>query len=102
MVIVLGKITLQTADEAERVQSALIARAKKSRADAGNLEYSFSRSIEDPQEVLLTEVWESEALLMAHLQIPDPDFNSVLATAKIEKATVKAYDGANERVLMAR
>jgi quinol monooxygenase YgiN len=102
MVIVLGKITLQTADEAERVLSALIARAKKSRADAGNLEYSFSRSLEDSKEVLLTEVWESEDLLMAHLQIPDPDFNSVLATAKIEKAIVKAYDGANERVLMAR
>ena len=77
-------------------------RAKKSRADEGNIEYSFSRSLEDSKEILLTEVWESEALLMAHLQIPDPDFNTVLATAKIEKAVVKAYDGLNERVLMTR
>ncbi len=102
MVIVLGKITLQTATEADRVLTALIARAQKSRADAGNLEYSFSRNLEDPKEILLTEVWESEGLLMAHLQIPDPDFNNVLATAKIENAVVKAYDGSNERLLMKR
>lgn len=102
MVIVLGKITLQSADEATRVLSALIDRAKKSRADEGNIEYSFSRSLEDTKEILLTEVWESEALLMAHLQIPDPDFNNVLATARIERAVVKAYDALNERVLMTR
>ncbi len=102
MVIVLGTIALQTVDEADRVLTALISRAKKSRADAGNLEYSFSRNLEDPKEIILTEVWENEGLLMAHLQIPDPDFNNVLATAKIEKAVVKAYDGSNERLLMKR
>lgn len=56
MVIVLGKITLQSADETDRVLGALIVRAQKSRADKGNIEYSFSRSLEDAKEILLKAV----------------------------------------------
>ena len=50
----------------------------------------------------LTEVWETDELLKAHLAIPDPAFSDMLATAKIERARVVAYDSSNERVLMSR
>jgi quinol monooxygenase YgiN len=53
-------------------------------------------------EVRLTEIWESDELLKAHLATPDPEFSAMLATAKIEHAKVVAYDGTNERVLMSR
>lgn len=102
MIIVLGKIVLDSPAEADRLLAALAARAHRSRADAGNLEYVFSRSLESASEIRLTEIWESEALLMAHLQVPDPDFNALLATARIRSALVKAYDGTNERTLMTR
>ncbi|MBX9605780.1 MAG: antibiotic biosynthesis monooxygenase [Gammaproteobacteria bacterium] len=102
MVIVLGTIVLESEAEATRLTEALVARAARSRADAGNLDYAFSRGLEDGREIRLTEIWESEALLMAHLQIPDPAFNEALASARITSAKVTAYDGANARVLMQR
>ena len=102
MVIILGTIKLESEHEAQRVHSGLIARAKRSRADSGNLQYVFSFNAEDPTEVCLTEVWETDELLKAHLAIPDPEFSTMLATAKIERAKVIAYDGTNERALMSR
>ncbi|MGE0860706.1 MAG: putative quinol monooxygenase [Gammaproteobacteria bacterium] len=102
MVIVLGTIVLESDAEASRLIEALVARATRSRADAGNLDYAFSRGLEDGREIRLTEIWESEALLMAHLQMPDESFAAALATARINSAKVTAYDGANARVLMQR
>ena len=102
MVIILGTIKLESEREARRVHNGLITRATRSRADAGNLDYVFSFNVEDPTEVCLTEVWESDELLKAHLAIPDPEFSNILTTAKIERARVVAYDGSNERVLMSR
>ena len=102
MVIILGTIKLESEQEAQRVHGGLVNRARRSRADAGNLEYVFSFNAEDPTEVCLTEVWETDELLKAHLAISDPEFSDMLATAKIERARVVAYDGSNERVLMSR
>lgn len=102
MVIVLGTIVLESEAEATRLTDALVARAARSRADNGNLDYAFTRGLEDGREIRLTEIWASEALLMAHLQIPDPAFNEALASARITSAKVTAYDGANARVLMQR
>lgn len=102
MVIVLGTIVLESEAEATRLTEALVARAARSRADAGNLDYAFSRGLEDGREIRLTEIWASEALLMAHLQIPDESFAAALASARITSAKVTAYDGTNARVLMQR
>lgn len=102
MIIVLGSIRLEDEAECERVKRALAARAARSRRDAGNLAYSFAVSIEDPTEILLTECWESEAQLHAHLAIPDPEFSALLASARIRSATVTAYQGSQARVLMSR
>jgi quinol monooxygenase YgiN len=102
MVIVLGTITLESDAEAERLLPVFVARARRSRADAGNIEYTFSRSLEHPREIRLTERWESESLLTEHLQKPDTEFREALAAARISKAIVTACDGVNERVLMSR
>jgi quinol monooxygenase YgiN len=102
MVIILGKVKLETQQEAERIIEALQRRAEKSRSDAGNVDYAFSLNVEDASEVRLTEIWESETELNAHLADPDPEFSEALATAKIASAEIKAYDGTNERVLMKR
>ncbi|MGE0484605.1 MAG: putative quinol monooxygenase [Gammaproteobacteria bacterium] len=102
MVIILGTIELANPDEATRLRDALAARAARSRGDAGNLDYAFAVNLENPREIRLTEIWTSEAELNAHLQQPDPAFAEVLATAAIVSARVTAYDGANERILMAR
>lgn len=77
-------------------------RAQRSRKVKGNLDYSFSVSLEDPTEIRLTEKWESDELLQAHLQLPDEEFNQFIATAKIESAVVIANEVSSERELLKR
>jgi len=102
MVIISGIIKLQSQAEVERLKTALIARAERSRADDGNIDYIFAQNIADPTEIRLFETWQSEAQLNAHLQIPDEAFSEVLTSAKIEHARVVAFDADGERVLMER
>ena len=40
------------------------------RAEEGNLEYSFFLSVENPDEVLLKEAWESRDAQQAHMKTP--------------------------------
>ncbi|MFT7129148.1 MAG: quinol monooxygenase YgiN, partial [Gammaproteobacteria bacterium] len=70
MLIITGIIKASSETELNRVKNALINRAVRSRQDEGNIDYAFSVNIEDPTEIRLTEKWESEALLNAHLAIP--------------------------------
>lgn len=102
MVIISGTIKVESEEELARVKAALIGRAARSRRDAGNIDYVFSQSLEDPTEIRLIEKWESEDLLNAHLQVPDEEFNTLIATARIEKAVVNASDVTNDRILMER
>lgn len=102
MVIILGTIKLESASDLEKIKSALIRRASKSKGDAGSIEYDFSVSIEDPTEIRLTEIWESEEDLNAHLAIPDEEFAAVLANTKLVTAVVTSYTSSNKRVLMER
>ena len=81
MLIITGIIKTSSEKELEQVKSALIKRAAKSRQDEGNIDYAFSVNIEDPTEIRLTEKWESEELLNAHLQIPDEEFSAVVEQA---------------------
>jgi quinol monooxygenase YgiN len=102
MIIITGSIKTGSVGEIVRIKNALLRRAQKSRQDAGNIEYVFSQNLEDPTEILLTEKWDDEASLQAHLKVPDDEFNAVLKTAKIERALVTAYEAANARELMKR
>lgn len=102
MVIILGTITLETADDFERIEGELVRRAARSRADPGNIDYAFSRSIEDPAVIRLTEIWEDEGSLNAHLQIPDEAFAAVLANTRIASARVTSHEVSGGRVLMER
>ena len=102
MLIITGTIKLESADEVDRVAAALMRRAERSRADEGNIDYVFTRNLEDPTEIRLIEKWTSETSLNAHLQLPDEEFNAILATAKIERAVVVASDINSERELLNR
>ena len=102
MVIILGTITLETAADYEGVEAELVRRAARSRADPGNIDYAFSRSIEDPAVIRLTEIWEDEQSLNAHLQIPDAAFAAVLANTRIASARVTSYAASGQRELMER
>lgn len=100
--IITGTIRVGSEDELARVREALQRRAVKSRKDAGNIDYVFTQNLEDPCEIRLIEKWESEQALNDHLAVPDEEFNTVLGTARIERAIVVSHDTSNERVLLDR
>ncbi len=102
MLIITGIIKTSSEQELEQVKSALIKRAVKSRQDKGNIDYAFSVNIEDPTEIRLTEKWESEELLNAHLQIPDEEFSAVVGAASIESAVVVSNEVTGEKQLLNR
>ncbi len=102
MILVTGSIKFESKEELENVSQALIGRAQRSRKDAGCITYVFSRSLEDPSEIILTEKWESAELLQAHLEIPDEEFAVLLTTAKIASATIVSNTSSEEQVLMQR
>lgn len=102
MLIILGTIKLESAAEADRLLPALQRRAARSRRDEGNIDYVFTRNLEEPTEIRLIEKWTSEASLNAHLAQADEEFDRTLASAKIERAVVVASDIAGERELLKR
>ncbi len=102
MIIVTGIIEVSSPEEIERVRTVLIRRAEKSRADEGCLDYVFSIAVDNPREIRLFEVWESEELLNAHLLVPDEEFNQMLAGAALTSARVVMHDVTASRELMSR
>lgn len=102
MLVILDTITLESADEVERLAPVLKSRAERSRRDAGNIDYVFTRNLEDPTEIRLLEKWTNEAALNAHLQQADEAFDHALANAAIKRAVVVASDIAGERELLRR
>jgi quinol monooxygenase YgiN len=102
MLVITGVIKAESVKEIEKVTAALAARAARSRQDEGNIDYAFSVNIEDQTEIRLVEKWESEALLNAHLEIPDEAFSAAMADAKIVTARVVSNEVTEERVLLDR
>ena len=102
MVIITGTIKLQSEDEVAKFRGALINRAIRSRKDEGNIDYSFAQNMEYPTEIRLIEKCETAESLHVHLQIPDPEFDTVVGTAQIERAVVTSHDVTAEQELMAR
>ncbi len=102
MLIVTGTIEAESEAEIERVKDALVRRARRTRDHKGCLDYAFAVSLENPREVRLIEKWESEADLEAHLEIPDKEFEELIETARIRKATVVAGEVSGERELLSR
>ena len=102
MILVSGTIEVTNESEIERVKTALVRRVAKSRSDEGCLDYVFSVSVDNPRQIRLFEVWESEDLLNAHLMVPDEEFNLMLASAGITSAKVEMHEVSASRELMSR
>lgn len=100
MIIVSGSIKFASVEELENAKQALKDRAARSREDAGCTDYVFSQNLEDPAQILLSEKWESDELLKAHLVIPDEEFGALMATAKIASAIVVSSESGEEQILM--
>jgi quinol monooxygenase YgiN len=63
-----------------------------SNQDAGCVEYWWAQTLEDPNTLRLYEVWESQEILKAHLELPhEKDFMAKVQPL-VQKIDVRYYD----------
>lgn len=67
MIIVAGKLAINPERRAEAVQSAL-RMAEATQREPGCITYKFSTDLQDPNTILLFEVWETREALAQHTQ----------------------------------
>lgn len=101
MVIVAGEFLVDP-EEREAFLASRVEAMRRSRAEPGCLEYTFSADPLDPGRVLLFERWESQQALDAHLAALAPrpapgPASGLVATPR--QSTVKVFEVAGERSL---
>ena len=91
MIIVIGWARL-AAGEMDRLHDAAITMLEETRKEDGCISYTYGRAVEDPDTMLITEIWESQEALTAHSQSPHmATFNKAMAGANILGISVKSY-----------
>lgn len=99
MIIVIGKIEVAAAEDIASIEAVLAGRMVRTRAEPGNIEYSFAVEVSNPTIMHVIEKWEDQAALDLHLTLQDPEFSAALAKANVTSATVHGYDASGERSL---
>ena len=99
MIIVLGTVELENAEDVSSVRDALIARIDRSRQDAGCISYSFATDVKNPNVLHVIEKWETEEQLDAHLAVPDEAFFNAIGRVKRLSTEVLGYRVASTRTM---
>lgn len=101
MIIVEGWVRLAAA-EMERLRPAAVEMVRQTKAsESGCLEYAYAIDLAEPDRLRVIERWSDQTALDAHFASPHMTrFRQAMADAKIDGASVKAYDGEEIRVLM--
>jgi quinol monooxygenase YgiN len=90
-IVVLVSLTLHPED-ADTFQERAMAMMAATRAEAGCLEYTFSRAIDNPQRFLITECWQDTASLEAHFATAHMlEFRQSVRALRIEGRQAKRY-----------
>ena len=98
MIIVGGTFEVEPG-ERERFLAGRHDLMRKSRAEAGCLEYTFSADPLDPGRVVLFERWSDQEALDAHLSAPRDDPPSPGSGVEPKSASIIVYDVSGERPL---
>ena len=102
MIVVLGKMEVEEKDRDAFMQAASTMQ-HATRVEAGCFSYAFAQDVGDPLCFWLSECWESDAALGAHLQTPHiAAFRTQMGGLGIRSYVVKRYDVAGEQVLVSR
>lgn len=87
--------------EFEKVREQGIAMVKATNAEAGCLHYSFAQDIADPDLIRISERWESQEALGAHMASPHmAEFNRAMGSVQREGADLRLYSADEVRKLM--
>lgn len=100
MIVVLGYITAAQG-EADRLSNAMVTMMTETAKEDGCIHYVFSRSVGDPDQIVISELWRDQAALDSHFTVPHmAAFNAVLAGAKLLDISVKQYDSLSVKTLI--
>ncbi len=100
MIIIEGWVKLAEG-ELDRLQDAAVTMMTETRKEEGCLLYVYSREIENPDTMRITERWVDQAAVEAHNASPHmAEFNKAIGDAKILGVHVQAYPAEEGRTLM--
>ena len=100
MILVQGWVKL-AAGEIDKLHDAAAEMLEKTRAEKGCVEYTFARSLDDPDTLRIAECWESEAALDAHGKSEHmAAFNKAMGGAQILGISLKRYKADDGTTLM--
>ena len=96
MIVVEGSARIP-ADAWEKAQSAMETMIKASRAEAGCIEYAYSRDVIDPNLLRIIERWKDKAALQSHFAEPHmAAFGAALAEIGPQDLQVRMYEAEPE------
>jgi quinol monooxygenase YgiN len=100
MIIVMG-YAHTAPGEIDRVQAGLAAMVAATNAEDGCEYYGFSRDVNDPDRMIISERWRDQAALDAHFASAHmATFNALLGTVDMKDVSVRAYENGEMRVLI--
>ena len=92
MIVVIARVRVQP-QERELLEELLTTMQQKSRVEDGCINYGFFQSIEDENEYVAVEEWESQAALDAHFQQPHlAEFSAGLAKTVAAAPTIVFHE----------
>lgn len=100
MLLINGWLKLASG-EFDKVQTQAVAMVEATNQEAGCLHYAFARDVADPDLIRISERWESEEALGAHMASAHmAEFNKAMGTVKIEGADLWLYSAEAVKKLM--
>lgn len=100
MIIVEGWIKLAEG-EIDRLRDKALTMMEETRKEEGCLLYVYSREVENPDVMRISERWANQEALDAHGKSAHmAEFNKAMAGAKILGASVQAYPAEEGRTLL--
>ena len=100
MILVSGFFVIDPAklDRATELVSVLV---KTTREEPGNIDYSFASVLGDPGRLVITERWEDQAALDAHMVAPHfVEFMGAAGELGISEAEITKFEIASESKLI--
>ena len=99
MILVTGHIDFDPARRSDLL-AALEPLIKGSLADPGCVQYTFSADLENPGRVYVTEQWESEELMNAHMATPHfAEFGQAMQSVGVRGVKVTRHEVTSSRPL---
>ena len=91
MLVIAGTIRIDPAKQAEATPAAIEV-MKATRAEAGNISYTFSSDLDEEGVIHVFEEWESEEALLAHFKTPHmATFQKAMGGFGIKGMNVQKY-----------